>query len=99
MVPSDSPDLQALAALVEDQASLSRMRESKRAAKDIVARLSAPEKLLLTRMAAGWSSGDAACELQIPIAEFNNLRSGLLEKLSARSTADAVRTALLAGLY
>jgi DNA-binding CsgD family transcriptional regulator len=60
--------------------------------------LSAVEIEYLRRLVEGYSPSAIAAELNLSIAEAKRARETLFAKLGATHTADAVRTAICAGL-
>lgn len=89
----------ALQAMLESDASASaRVIESRRQAEALVATLNEDEVTMLHHITAGWSKAESATELGLDLHQFEKRRAGLLAKLNAGSTTDAVRVGIYAGL-
>lgn len=69
-----------------------------RIAQDVVSRLSDREKSTLALIVRGMSNKQIARELAISPRTVENHRANAFEKISARTTADAVRIGVYAGL-
>lgn len=65
---------------------------------ELVSRLSAEEKLVLGRIVAGWSNADIAADHHLDVGGFAKMRAEIFTKISARTTSDAVRIGIYAGL-
>lgn len=65
---------------------------------ELVSHLSAEEKLILGQIVAGWSSADIAADHHLERAAFTRVRAEIFERINARSTSDAVRIGIYAGL-
>jgi two-component system, LuxR family, response regulator FixJ len=72
--------------------------ENRKEALRLVARLSRQEKQILAGLANGRTTTSIAAALSIVPQEAEHARSVLMEKLSARTTADAVRIAIYANV-
>lgn len=75
-----------------------RVSQSQRQAEALVSTLHEDEVAMLRHLVAGWSKADSAAELGFEPHQFEKRRAGLLAKLNAASTTDAIRVGIYAGL-
>jgi FixJ family two-component response regulator len=82
------------------QAWLGRLRleDYEIVAKRLVGTLSAPELQVLQCLVSGMSNKGIAVVAGLSMVDVERIRATTMNKLSAKSTADAIRVALYAGL-
>jgi FixJ family two-component response regulator len=99
MSEETSDPAKGLRAVPDDaDGALSRVRGRIRQAEALVAQLREDERTMLRHIVAGWSRAESAARLGLDPHQFEKRRAGLLAKLNASSTADAVRVGIYAGL-
>lgn len=79
-------------------AASARAEQLKRQAQTLVATLHQDELVMLRHIIAGWSRAESAAELGIELHQLEKRRAGLLARLNAESTMDAIRVGIYAGL-
>lgn len=75
-----------------------RFAASKLRATELVAMLSADQRLMLSRIVAGWSNRDMAEHQGVDVRVVESQRAQLFAKINAGSSSDAVRIGIYAGL-
>lgn len=96
----DPPDPLEVFRILLDRAqqNASPYSDRKSRATEAVSNLSEPEKRMLSQIVAGWSDRDIAADHGVEIDVLESQRALLFRKINARSTSDAVRTGIYAGL-
>lgn len=97
--PFDAARLDETIAKAETEASAQlKLLERQREARAKVEGLSARERDVLSHLIRGWSNKDIAKLLDISPRTVEVHRANMLEKLNARSSSEAVRIGIYAGL-
>lgn len=89
----------ALERLVEEQDRRLKLEQTRATARDLVGDLTSRENEVLVSLVSGNSNKEIAQELGISHRTVEIYRKNMMAKLKARSTADAVRIAIYAGVW
>jgi FixJ family two-component response regulator len=72
--------------------------DSRQKALEVVSKLTQEERLILGGLVNGLTIGDIATGLSIPYIQVERAKAVLMDKLSAKTTADAVRIGIYANV-
>lgn len=85
-------------ALDKEAGASDGIQDRRAQARSVVSNLSSQHISLLEHIVKGWSQAESAAELNLPMDAYERERREVFELLNARSTADAARIAINAGL-